>query len=369
MSAIGRHGRLAAFMPSFRGGGAERVMVTLARGFAERGVAVDVVVAQNVGPNVPASGEAFRVVDLRAGRVMTALPGLALYLRREAPKVMLSALPHANVVAVWARTLARARTRIVLSEHTTPSLSAAHALQQRARLLPFFMRRAYPKADAIVAVSDGVADDLAALLGLERTAITRIYNPVVSARIATLAAEPVDHAWFAPDEPPVILGVGRLTAAKDFATLIRAFAELRGRRPARLLIFGEGEERTKLTSLARELRVIDDVSLPGFENNPYRYMRRAGTFAMSSRWEGLGNVLVEAMACGAPVVSTDCPNGPREILEGGRHGRLVPVGDGPALASAIEASLVSPAMATALARAEAFSVDAALEHYAAVLAL
>jgi glycosyltransferase involved in cell wall biosynthesis len=369
MSAAGRRGRLAVFVPSFRGGGAERVMLALARGFAGRGLAVDVAVAQNAGPNAPAADEAFRVVDLRARRAMAALPGLARYLRREAPAVMLSALPHANVIALWARSLARAPTRVVLSEHTTASLSAALGTHRGARLLPFFMRRAYPKADAIVAVSDGVAEDLAGLLRLPRAAVTRIYNPVVSRRLDALALEPLDHPWFAPAAPPVILGVGRLTAAKDFGTLIRAFAELRRRRSVRLLVLGEGEERAPLTALARELQVHDDVALPGFDDNPYRYMKRAGTFVMSSRWEGLGNALVEAMACGVPVVSTDCPNGPREILEGGRHGRLVPVGKPSALADAIDASLGGPACPSAIARSQAFSVEAALDRYAAVLGI
>ncbi len=369
MNATGPRGRLAVFVPSFRGGGAERVMLALARGFAGRGVAVDVAVAQNVGPNVPAADDVFRVVDLRAGRAMAALPGLARYLRREAPAVMLSALPHANVIAVWARALARTPTRIVLSEHTTASLSAALGTHRGARLLPFFMRRAYPKADAIVAVSDGVAEDIAGFLRLERTAITRIYNPIVSAHLVARAAEPLDHPWFAPAAPPVVLGVGRLTAAKDFGTLIRAFAELRKRRAARLLILGEGEERAPLTALARELQVHEDVALPGFDDNPFRYMKRAGAFVLSSRWEGLGNALVEAMACGVPVVSTDCPNGPREILEGGRHGRLVPVGDAAALATRSTPAWPAPRRPTATGRAQAFSVEAALDRYAGVLGI
>jgi glycosyltransferase involved in cell wall biosynthesis len=360
---------LAIFLPSFRGGGAERVMVTLARGLAARGYEVDVVVAERVGPNQPAADETFGVVDLDAGRVLAAIPGLVRYLRRASPRALLSALPHANVVAAWARALARTPTRVVLSEHTTPSLSASLGTHRLARIMPLFMRHAYPGADAIVAVSDGVAADLAALVGLERASITRIYNPVVSPRLAELARAPLDHPWFAPGQPPVILGVGRLTAAKDFATLIRAFAELRRTRAARLLVLGEGEERAGLAALARQLAVEIDVSLPGFEANPYRYMSLAGAFALSSRWEGLGNALVEAMACGARVVATDCPSGPREILEGGRHGRLVPVGDAGALAQALAACLDEPAAPSAALRAASFSVDAALDRYAEVLRL
>lgn len=356
-------------MPSFRGGGAERVMVTLARGFAGRGISVDLVVAQREGPNAPPDLDGLRIVDLNSSRVLFAAPGLVSYLRREAPGAMLSALPHANVVAIWARALAGTSTRVVLSEHTTASLSAENAGNRRARLLPIFMRRTYPAADAVVAVSDGVADDLASLIGLERSRITRIYNPIVSDRIELLAGEPVEHPWFAPGAPPVLLGVGRLTAAKDFETLIRAFADLRGRRPARLLILGEGEERRRLESLARDFGLQSDISMPGFEGNPYRYMKRAAVLVLSSRWEGLPTVLVEAMACGTPVVSTDCPSGPREILEEGRHGTLVPVGDARSLARAIEARLDAPRIPSATARARTFCVDVALERYARVLGL
>lgn len=369
MNAVGPRRRLAIFIPSFRGGGAERVMVTLARGFAKRGALVDIVVAQNEGPNAPPAGAGLRIVDLRAKRVLAAIPGLVRYLRRESPDVMASALPHANVVAVWARDLARSATRIVLTEHNTASLLAAHAVRARARLLPRFMRHAYPRADALVAVSDGVARDLAQIVGIDRSAVKRIYNPVVHPGLLRLADGDVGHPWFARPEPPVVLGVGRLTAQKDFSTLIQAFAEVRGRRPLRLAILGEGEERGRLEALARELRVQEDVALPGFVENPYPYMRHAALFALSSRWEGLANVLVEALACGTAVVSTDCPSGPAEILEQGRHGRLVPVGDAHALAEAIEMSLGQRASPAAVERAQAFSVDAALDRYADVFHL
>jgi glycosyltransferase involved in cell wall biosynthesis len=361
--------KLALFMPSFRGGGAERVMVTLAQSFAAQRVHVDMVVAQNEGPNAPPAMAGMRIVDLKASRVLLATPALVRYLRRESPHVMLSALSHSNVVAIWARSLARATTRIVLSEHTIASLSAANATQLRARMLPVFMRRTFAKADAIVAVSDGVADDLASCIGIDRSRITRIYNPIVSPRLAIFAQRPVNHPWFTSAQPPIVLGAGRLTAAKDFATLIRAFAVVRNQRRARLVILGEGEERQSLQSLAKDLGVDADFALPGFVDNPYQYMRRAAVFVLSSKWEGFGNVLVEAMACGTAVVSTDCPNGPREILEGGLHGTLIPVGDPMLLARAIEAQLDMPAKSTVLQRAEAFSVDIALDRYRAALGL
>jgi glycosyltransferase involved in cell wall biosynthesis len=369
MSAMASSARLAIFMPSFRGGGAERVMVTLAHGFAAQGVRVDILVAQLEGPNVPPAVDGIRIVDLAAPRVLRAMPRLARYLRRESPHAVLSALSHSNVVAVWARALARTPTRIVVSEHIAVSQSTANATRLRERMLPAFMRRAYPRADGIVAVSEGVADDLAAYIGVDRSRITPIYNPIVTERLTALAQEPLNLPGFGSSDPPVVLGAGRLTAQKDFESLVRAFAEVRRRRPARLVILGEGEERRKLQALARELGVEADIHLPGYVDNPYPYMKRAGVFVLCSRWEGFGNVLVEAMACGTPVVSTDCPDGPREILEGGRHGRLVPVADPPALARAIEAQLDAPACPTAVRRAHDFTADAALVKYRKVLEL
>jgi glycosyltransferase involved in cell wall biosynthesis len=355
-------------MPSFRGGGAERVMVTLARGLAASGCRTDLVVAQTEGPNLPLTSDGIRIVDLGARRVLAALPGLVTYLRRERPAAVLSALPHCNVVAVWARRAAGVATRLVVSEHTIPSESARHSRLRRARILPHFMRRAYPKADAIVAVSDGVAANLAVLAGVSRSRITCIYNPIVAPAIERLAAEPVDHPWLEAGQPAVVLGVGRLTAAKDYSTLVRAFARLRTRRACRLVILGEGEDRARLEALAGSLGVGAEVSLPGYVANPFAYMARAALFVSSSRWEGFGNALVEAMACGTPVIATDC-DGPREILEDGRHGPLTPVGDVAALAGAIESELGRPPRATLVTRAQAFTVDAALKKYREVLAV
>jgi glycosyltransferase involved in cell wall biosynthesis len=360
---------LALFIPSFRGGGAERVMLTLAGGFAARGFAVDLLVAQDEGSYRTQVPQAVRVVDLAASRVLKAVPGLVRYLREARPRALLSALPHANVAAVWARAWARTPTRLVLSEHTTASQSSANSAQRRARLLPLFMRRAYPRADAVVAVSDAAADDLAKLIRMDRSRLCRIYNPVVTPELLELASEPLGHPWFADGAPPVVLAAGRLTEGKDFATLLRAFAGLRRVRPARLLILGEGRERANLESLAAQLDIRADFELPGFVANPFRFMRRAAVFALSSRWEGFGNVLVEAMACGAPVVATDCPGGPREILESGRHGKLVPVGDAGSLARALAEQLDSPMRASIVARAGTFSADAAIAGYRAVLAL
>jgi len=220
-----------------------------------------------------------------------------------------------------------------------------------------------------VAVSRGVADDLARLTGLPREKIQVIYNPVVTPELFVKAEEPLGHPWFAAGEPPVILGVGRLHEAKDFQTLIRAFALVRKKRVARLVILGEGEERPKLEALVRELGLEEEVALPGFVDNPFKYMKRAGVFVLSSQWEGFGNVLVEAMACGTPVVSTACPSGPEEILENGRWGRLVSVGDVDALAEAIILTLDDKNHPDVARRALDFGVQRAIDEYIRVLGL
>jgi glycosyltransferase involved in cell wall biosynthesis len=209
----------------------------------------------------------------------------------------------------------------------------------RSRFLPFFSRIFYPGATGIVATSEEMADDLAEFVRIPRERIQVIYNPVVSPEIYSLAEEPLLHPWFEHGAPPVVLGVGRLTKAKDFPTLIRAFYLLRSRRPARLVILGEGEERAYIESKVRVLGIQGDVDLPGFTPNPFPYMRQAAVFVLSSAWEGLPNALIQALALGTPVISTDCRSGPREILNDGAFGKLVPVGDDAAMSSAIEEAL------------------------------
>lgn len=329
------NGRITLFLPSVHGGGAERVMVNLARGFAERGYAVDLVLAKAEGPYLSEVPAGVRVVDLGASRVLLALPVLVRYLRQERPMAMLSTLNHANIVALWAKRLAGVSTRVVVREANTESISSTNASSLRGRFMPYLTRRFYPWADAVIAVSKGVAEDLIQNVGLPAGKVQVIYNPVITPDLLAKAEEPLEHPWFADGEPPVILGAGRLTKQKDFATLISAFSLLRSKRAARLVILGEGDERPKLEGQVRDLRLEQEVDLPGFVDNPFKYMKRAAVFVLSSRWEGLPNTLIQALALGTPVVSTDCPNGPAEILEGGKLGRIVPMGDIASLASAI----------------------------------
>jgi glycosyltransferase involved in cell wall biosynthesis len=229
------------------------------------------------------------------------------------------------------------------------------------------LRCFYPWADGIVAVSNGVADDYVHTTGIQSNRISIIYNPVITPALYKKAHEPFEHPWLTPKEPPVILSVGRLTEQKDYSTLIRAFAKVREKRPARLLILGEGELRKDLESLMRKLHLENDMALPGFVKNPYQYMAKASVFALSSKWEGLPTVLIEALAIGIPVVSTNCKSGPDEILRNGRLGKLVPVGEVMALADAISESLSKSKPNIRCETLEQFERSWAIEEYLKIL--
>jgi glycosyltransferase involved in cell wall biosynthesis len=298
------------------------------------------------------------------------LDGLAAHLRAQQPDILYAAGPYQNLTALWARDLAGVATRVIGSERIGfPHFQQpVKRTQARWRHLAPLLARMYPRLDALIAVSNGVADELARATGLPREGIAAIYNPVVSPRIAEWAAEPAAHPWLAPArDRPVLLGVGRLAAMKDFPTLLRAFATLRAQRTARLVILGDGLHRPWLTWLIRRYGLTGDVDLPGWAANPYAFYARADQFVLSSRSEGLPNALLEAMACGCPVVSTDCPSGPREILDGGRYGPLVPVGDPTALARAMAQTLDAPPdPATLEARAQDFSMDRSADAHLAL---
>lgn len=358
-----RPGRIAFFLPTLCGGGAERVMVNLAQAIAERGHAVELVVAAARGELLAQVPATVPLVDLRAPRVLRSIGPLARHLRRTRPRVVVSSMSHANLVALWAARLAGTKTPVIVTVHNTMSQSTPQQGRIAGRLWPRLLGTFYPWAAEIVAVSRGAADDLARTAGLPRERVRVVYNPVVTPDMLALAGQRPDHPWLAPGQPPVVMGVGRLTPQKDFATLVRAFATLRGDRAARLMILGEGEERPRLEALARELRLTDDVALPGFQANAMAYLAGAALFVLSSAWEGLPTVLIEALAAGTRVVSTDCPSGPREILQEGRLGRLVPVGDVPALARAMIEALDRPAGPVEPEAVAPFTRDVAVDHY------
>ncbi|MEM7172265.1 MAG: glycosyltransferase [Pseudomonadota bacterium] len=356
--------KIALFMQDLAGGGAERVMLQLANGIAENGHQVDLVLVRPDGPYLSMVSSKIRIVDLGTERTVKSIWALSRYIRRERPVALLSALVHVNVAAILAHLLSGRVTKLVLSEHNQISKNAAVAESRTIRLAHRLVPYLYPFADEIVAVSQGVADDLQRFSGLPSAKIKVIFNPIVTPELSSRANEPVSHPWFEPDQPPVILGVGRLNQQKDFPMLIEAFAKVRSKMPVRLIILGEGEGRAELEKLIETYSLQEDVDLPGFVDNPFAMMAKAKVFALSSAWEGLPTVLVEALACGVPVVSTNCPSGPDEILRGGELGPLVEVGNASGFAEALTAILQEPPSTQTLqARASDFTVDRSVNCY------
>jgi len=361
-----------AVLVSFSGaGGVERVTANLLQGFIERGVAVDLLLIKAQGMHMDAIPAAVNRVPLGVSHSFAALLPLIRYLRRTRPAALLVAKHRAIVVALLARRLAGVATPVIGQFHTTLSAALADRSVWTRALWSRSMRLFYPWADRIVGVSRGVVDDVAAMAGLPRERLTVIPNPVVSEALFVGARAPLDHPWLAAGRSvPVVIGSGRFTRQKDFPTLIRAFAQLRSARPARLLILGDGADRDACWRLVEELGLSEDVQFTGLVQNPYAYLARAQLFVLSSRWEGSPTVLTEALALGIPVVSTDCPSGPREILDNGRLAPLVPVEDVEALARAMAQVLDHPPAAEILrAATQDYTVSHSAQAYLSLMGI
>ncbi len=360
-------------LASFSGaGGVERMLVNLLAGFAALGRPADLLTIRSQSPHLTALPALVRRIDLGARHSLGAAFALAHYLRAERPAVLLAAKDRAGRAAVLARDLARLQHPPIvmrLGTDLSGALAHRHPLRRWLRTAP--VGRSWRRVEHIVAVSEGVAEDTARVARYPRARISVIHNPVITDTLAAQAAMPCPHPWLsaaAQVAAPVILGAGRLERQKDFPMLLHAFARLRAARPARLVLLGEGAWRERLAALADRLGVATDVDLLGFQPNPYPFLARARVFALSSRWEGSPNVLTEAMALGTPVVATDCPSGPREILSHGRFGPLVPMGDAPALATALAQALDHPLPPAVLKAAVAdYSVAKSARRYLALL--
>lgn len=359
--------RIALFISSLSGGGAERVMVLLANSIAERGYPVDLVLGRASGPYMSSVAPSVRIVNLNASRNIKTLLPFVRYLRREKPDSVLSALPDINCIAIVAKIIAGANCRLVISVHNTLSQAVSNTTSRRFRFIPMLARITFPRADSVIAVSRGVAEDLAVAIGFRHPSTHVIYNPVVTDQLMQMAQMEVAHPWFKNGGEALIVAAGRLIEQKDFSTLLHAFRLVLNDAAVRLVILGEGELREKLASLAVELGIEQQVDFAGFVDNPYALMARAKLFVMSSAWEGFGVVLVEAMACGTQVVSTDCPYGPSEILEGGVWGRLAKVRDQRSLADNILRALSDCDPPDVKRRARDFTADHAVSRYLPVL--
>ena len=339
-------GPLAIFASFSGAGGVERMLVNLIHGFVDLGQSVELVLARAESPHLTHLPESVRRVRLPTRHTQLAAPALARYLRERRPVALLAAKDRAGRTAVLARALAGTDTPLALRLGTNLSTAMAGrtAASRWLRYVP--IRLLYPHIDTILAVSAGVAEDTALIARIPRATITVIRNPVITPQLTAQAAATCPHPWLHDAGPsprvPVICAAGRLERQKDFPTLIRAFALVRAHRECRLVILGEGKARPHLLALIAELGLMDQVDLVGFQSNPYPFMARSALFVLSSAWEGSPNVLTEALALGTPAVATDCPSGPAEILDGGRFGPLVPVGDVTALARAMIETLEHP---------------------------
>ena len=354
---------IAFFIQDLREGGAERNVARLLNGIVARGIPVELVVIERRGSFFSELDPRVRVVELPQKRTITSVLGLRRYIEQRRPLALISSLTHTNVAAILANASVAHPTRLVVVERN--QFSTNRELKRGlVRLAYGLVPWLYRRADLIGAVSSGVRDDLAETTGLPADRVAVLYNPVVSDGLAARAAEPVDHPWLQGSGVPVIVGLGRLSRQKNFPLLLEAFALARRERAMRLIILGEGGLRGELEAQAERLGVADDVDLPGFDANPFRYLSRAALYVLSSDWEGLPTALIEAMACGTPVVATDCQSGPREILLDGKLGPIVPRGDPEALSGAILSILNDPGdSGPRIARAKEFSLDRAVDRY------
>ena len=395
---------VALVIDTLRGGGAERSTVSLARGLTHRGHSVDLVTFSDevarYERELPSQVRLFKV-NLRRknlywrrieqiqvvwryrrklnqlmksrthgaahpyigwkwllilrGRGLEDSRALVEYINQAKPDCVLPALSRAKISTLLARSFAEWKPAVIPIVRGVTMIRMKKT-RDRYRLL-------FPLADQIVAVSMGVRENVAQDLDIPAARITSIYNPIEIGRIESLAEELPNHPWMTDGGSPNIISAGRLTVSKDFQTLLKALAEVRKKYSARLIILGEGSCRENLETMVSKLRLSECVSLPGWVENPFSFMRRASAFVLSSRWEGLANVLIEALASGCPVVSTDCP-GSAEILNDGRVGPMVPVGDHIALADAICNVLANPPDVEMLkAQARKFSFERSIDDY------
>lgn len=363
--------RIALFFATSGHSGVDRIASHLVPELARRGYAVDLLKIDGHGPHLDPFPAGVRRIQLGTKHVYSALPAVIRYLRRERPTVLFTDKDRVNRTALIAARLAGVDTRVIVGTGTTLSVELANRGWLDRHMQIWSVRYLYPLAYNVIVTSRGVADDMARFTGLDRSLITPAPPPTIDPQRVEKAMEnPPIHSWLRDGGPPVILGVGELSGRKDYATLMRAFAELRKKRSCRLVLLGEGGKRSQLEELAQSLGIAGDVDMPGFVEDPYPYMARAGVFAHASRWEGLGMVLAEALATGTPVVSTDCPNGPREILAEGRYGTLVPVADAPAMAEALAHTLDSPPPASDLREAALpYFIQTAVENYLRTMGL
>lgn len=362
--------KLSILLPSPSNGGAERAMIKLANGLARANYAVDLLVLNPQGEFSGEIDDVVNIVVLRPNRLLTSLPALVAYLVRRRPKFLLSGLNHTHVACWLATKVLPFRVQVVLSAHNQFSMSFGSGSGIRGKVLEILTKLAFRDADGITAVSSGVKEDLVETIGVDHGRIEVIFNPIVDDSIRDLAKQKLVEPWLQAGQPPVVLAIGRLVEQKAFDVLLEAFARVRRQKFCRLIILGDGPLRGELHDQADQLSISEAVLFPGFVENPFQYLAKSSVFVLSSSWEGLPTVLVEALACGTKIVSTNCRSGPAEILADGKYGILVPVGNPILLGSAILESLESDHnLSSQQRRAQLYSVNHAIARFSELLTL
>lgn len=358
--------RISFFIPSLSFGGIEANTIRLAKAFYNEGNIVDIVVVNSKNDYKERIPNGINIVDLDCDKLIFSLPKIIKYIKEKKPIALISASEGVNIITAIAKQFVKnTPTKIIISVRTHLSTEYKESNSRIKRIFPILSRFFYPGVDSIVAVSKGVANDIEQLLNIPIEDINVIYNPIVDESIADLSNEIIDHPIFQKNRNyKIILGAGRLTKQKDFKTLIYAFNEVRKTINSKLVIIGEGNERKNLEKTIKELEIENEVALIGFVQNPYPYMKNSDVFVLSSIWEGFGNVIVEAMATGTNVVSTNCQSGPSEILDNGKYGKLVEVGDYNQLSDSIIKMIEDPKSEKFIKeRAYFFSVESTLNEY------
>lgn len=360
--------KLAFFIPDLKGGGAQRMIVNMANEFAAGGHNVDLVLVQNEGKYHELVSKKVNVIDLGKTRALFSIFALTKYIKTVKPDILLSALFYVNVIAVLAKRLApSAKTKIIVTERNHISLKAENSASWADRAAPWIVRLTYPLADAVVGISAGVAQDVQKCMNAPPDRVNWIHNPVVTDDLIENLKTAANDEWFEASSSPVIVMSGRLVVQKDYETALHALKKALKKQELRLLILGEGKLEQEIKKLSQDIDIEKNIYFKGFVENPLSYMKRADLFLLSSRHEGFGNVVVEALLCGLPVVSTDCPAGPAEILNDGEFGTLVPVADPDAMAKAILETLAAPhTPEKQKARAMCFTVEKTCAEYEAL---
>lgn len=354
--------KISIFIPNLSGGGAERAMITIANGLGNK-YTVDLVVSNASGSYRDEINDSVKVVDLKSKSLRWSFFKLISYINSEKPDTIISALASANIICSIARVFTKRRFKLILSERAAVIAALKDNPRWQARIMPLLIRITYPHADFIVCVAKDIAKELKEVFGLKSEKLKVIYNAVVTEKLIENSMQEFDNPYFNHSKIPMILGVGRLTSQKNFASLIHAFSTIRKKQKSKLVILGEGPLLNDLKNLSKELNIHKDVYFPGFVKNPFVWMKHAKVFVLSSAYEGLPNALIQAMACGTQVVSTNCPTGPSEILEDGKWGFLCPVDDNHSLAQGISNILENHNQKDVFKRSQYFSLERALERY------